>query len=174
MKMAQVFGEEKVAKKFESVSLSHQTVARRVTELNQHVSMKLKNIMKHCKYFSLALDESTDVSDISQLLIFARTIDEDFVVHEELVKMQSLNNGTRGSDIYASLESVVNEYGGFEKCSCIVTDGAKAMVGNKVGLVGLLKKNGVHCITLHCIIHQEALCGKILQMSDVMKIVVNG
>ena len=40
-----------------------------------------------------------------------------------------------------------------KKCSCIVTDGAKAMTGNKTGLVGMLKKNGVNCITLHCIIH---------------------
>jgi hypothetical protein len=44
VKMAQVFGEEKVAKKFESVSLSHQTVSRRVRELNEHVPLKLKDI----------------------------------------------------------------------------------------------------------------------------------
>ena len=56
-----------------------------------------------------------------------------------------------------------------KKCSCIVTDGAKAMTGNKTGLVGMLKKN---CITLYCIIHQQALCQKMLQTSDVMKTVV--
>lgn len=172
VKMAQTFGEEKVAKKFESVSLSHQTVARRVADLNEHVSVKLKNIMKDCKYYSLAIDESTDISDTSQLLIFTRTVDKDFEVHEELVKMKSLSGGTRGADIYAALESVISEYGGFEKCSCIVTDGARAMTGSHVGLVGLLKENGVDCITLHCIIHQEALCGKVLHMSDVMQSVI--
>jgi hypothetical protein len=91
------------------------------------------------------------------------------VAHEELVKMQPLSDRTRGSDIYAAFESIVNEYGGFEKCYCIVTDDAKAMTGNKVGLVGSLKKNDVDCITVHCIIHQETLCGKVLQMSDVMQ-----
>jgi hypothetical protein len=132
--------------------------------------------MTNCKYISLALDKSTDISDISQLLVFTRTVDEDFMVHEELVKVQPLSGHTRVSDIYAALESVVNEYGGFEKCSCIVTDGVKAMTGNKVGLVGFLLENDVDCITLHCIIHQEALCGKVLQMSDVMQsavIIVN-
>jgi len=122
------------------------------------------------------MDESTDISDIRQLLVFTSTVDEDFVVHEELVKMQPLSHRTRGSDIYAALELVVNEYGGCEKCSCIVTDGVTAMTGNKVGLFGLLKENDVDCITLHCIIHQEALCGKVLQMSDVMQsafIIVN-
>ena len=36
----------------------------------------------------------------------------------------------------------------------------------------MLKKNGVNCTTLHCIIHQQALCRKMLQTSDVMKTVV--
>ena len=173
IKMAQVFGEDKAARKFETVSLSHQTIARRVHDLGEHVSIKLKSVIESCIYFSLALDESTDISDTSQLLIFVRTVDDNFTVQEELVKMCSLNEGTKGSNIYAALEFVIHCYGGFEKCSCIVTDGAKAMTGHNKGLVGLLKKNGVDCITLHCIIHQEALCGKMLRMSDVMKTVVD-
>ena len=68
--------------------------------------------------------------------------------------------------------SVVNAYGGFEKCSSVVTDGAPAMVGRKTGLVGLLKSNGVNCPTFHCIIHQEVLCTKTLQMSDIMSSVM--
>ncbi|XP_076825093.1 protein FAM200A-like [Clavelina lepadiformis] len=151
--MAEVFGDKKVAEKFKTVSLSHQTMARRVTNLSRHVSCKLEILIGKCRYFSIALDESTDVSDISQLLIFARIVDEDFLVHEELLEIHPLSGGTKGSDIYAALDSVVSEYGGFKKCSCIATDGAKAMVGNKTGLVGLLKQNGVDCITLHCIIN---------------------
>ena len=85
--------------------------------------------------------------------------------------MYSLNEGTTGSNIYAAPESVIHEYGGYEKCSHIVTDGAKAMTSSKTGLVGLLKKNGVNCTTLHCIIYQQALCQKMLQTSDVMKTV---
>lgn len=63
------------------------------------------------------------------------------MVHEEIVKMQSLSGDTRGSDIYAALKLVVNEYEGFEKCYCIVTDGARAMTDSNVGLVDLLKEN---------------------------------
>ena len=38
--MAQVFGEDKVARKFKTVSLSHQAIARRVSDLGKHVSLK--------------------------------------------------------------------------------------------------------------------------------------
>ena len=108
------------------------------------------------------MDESTDVCEVSQLLIFIRAIDE------ELLQTIPLQGTTKGSDIYSSLVCVVNAYGGFEKCSSVVTDGTRAMVGRKTGLVGLLKSNGVNCPTFHCIIHQEVLCTKTLQMSDIM------
>ena len=172
IKMAEAFGEEKIAEKFKTVSLSHQTIARRVAELSQHVTCKLKSAMKNCSYFSVALDESVDVNDISQLMIFARMVDENFEVQEELLTLHPLTGETKGSDIYEALNSVVSEFEGFEKCSCIVTDGAKAMVGSKTGLVGLLRANGINCITLHCVIHQEALCGKVLKMMNVMQSVV--
>ena len=120
----------------------------------------------------MALDESTDISETSELLIFIRTVDKNFTVQEKLVKVCSLNEDTTGSNNYAAIESVIHQYGGYKKCSCIVTDCAKAMTGNKTGLVGLLKKNGVNCTTLHCIIHQKALCRKMLQTSDVMKAIV--
>ena len=118
------------------------------------------------------MDESTDVCKVSQLLIFIRTIDEKFTINEELLQTIPLHGTTKGSDIYNSLVSVVNAYGGFEKCSSVVTDGAPAMVGRKTGLVGLLKSNGVNCSTFHCIIHQEVLCTKTLQMSDIMSSVM--
>ncbi|XP_076817947.1 general transcription factor II-I repeat domain-containing protein 2-like [Clavelina lepadiformis] len=141
IKMAEVFGDKKVAEKLKTVSLLHQTMARRVTNLSRHVSCKLEILIGKCRYFSIALDESTDVSDISQLLIFSRIEDEDFLVYKELLEIHPLSGGTKGSDIYAALHCVFSEYGGFKKCSCIATNGAKAMVGNKTGLVGLLKQN---------------------------------
>ena len=39
---------------------------------------QLKIVSKKFEYFSLALDESTDISDTSQLLIFVRGLNADF------------------------------------------------------------------------------------------------
>ena len=44
IKMALAFGDEKMAKQFETVPLSHQTVARKVMKLSEHVSAKTKDI----------------------------------------------------------------------------------------------------------------------------------
>jgi hypothetical protein len=55
--------------------------------------------------------------------------------------------------------------------SVIVTDGVRAMVGEQKGFSGLLRKDASNSI-FHCIIHQEALCGKSVQQSNCMKLVV--
>ena len=109
-------------------------------------------------YFSLAADERTDVSDIGQLLVCIRTVDKNFIVCEELLKTCPLYGCAKGIDVFNSLVSVVEFYGGFEKCECVVTDGTRAMTGPGIGLAGILKNHGVSCPMFHCIIHQEALC----------------
>jgi hypothetical protein len=67
-----------MAEKFETVSLSHHTVARRATAMSGHVAGKLSDIVEKCCYFSLCLNETMDQADITQLLNFARTVQSDF------------------------------------------------------------------------------------------------
>ena len=66
----------------------------------------------------------------------------------------------------------MDKFGGFDKCSCIVMDGAQAMVGHRIGLSKLLEKNEINCSILPCIIHQESLCGQVIKQSSFMKTVV--
>ena len=65
------------------------------------------NQIQQCVYFSLALDESTDVRDVSQLLVFVRSIDSQFNVSEELLGLLPLFTTTKGSDIYEALNSLI-------------------------------------------------------------------
>nr|XP_039265600.1 zinc finger BED domain-containing protein 5-like [Styela clava] len=103
IKMALAFDENKMAKQFETVLLSHQTVARRVMKISEHMSAKVEGIVRQCKYYSLVLDESTDVCDVNQLLIFIRTIDEHFTIYEEFLQAVPLHGAAKGSDIYITV-----------------------------------------------------------------------
>ena len=105
-------------------------------------------------------------------MIFARPVGENFDFHNELPTIHPLTGGTKGFDIYEALNYVVSDFESFIKRSCIATDGAKAMVESQNGLVGLLRKNKINCVALHCILHQEALRGKILKMMNVMQSVI--
>jgi hypothetical protein len=171
VEMAKAFRDNNVAEKFQSVSLSHQTVSRRIADMGEQVTNKLTDIIDKCCNFSSCMDESTDQTDTSQLLIFIRATQSDFSTKEELLEL-CFHGNTKGTDIYESVKKAVQKFGSFDKCSCIVTNGAKAVTGKQNGLAGLLRQNGVNCPLLHCIIHQEALCGKSIKQSYVMKTVV--
>ena len=61
----------------------------------------------------------------------------------------------------------------FSKLISVCTDGAPSMVGKVAGAATLLEKFVDHPILkYHCIIHQEALCGKTLNMQHVMSPVI--
>jgi len=83
-----------------------------------------------------------------------------------------LHGTTKGSDIFNALKKAIESFSGFKKMSSIVTDGAKAMVGKNIGFVGFLCKSDINVPAIHCIIHQEALCGKIMKLDNIMNTVL--
>ena len=61
----------------------------------------------------------------------------------------------------------------WDKLTSVCTDGAPAMTGCNVGFCAQLEQFlGRTLLKYHCIIHQESLCGKSLQMKDVMSVVL--
>ena len=167
-------------KLFEGISLSPNTVATRVTELAADVEKQLLATAKNFKAFSIALDESTDVSGIAQCAVFIRGVDCSLNVTEEFLELIPLKSTTTGRDIFLALENCMKKHGlPWDKLVCLATDGAPAMCSSNVGVVGLVKKklnsleaNKINFISVHCILHQEALCSKSLQMKEVMDLVV--
>ncbi|XP_018376582.1 PREDICTED: SCAN domain-containing protein 3-like [Trachymyrmex cornetzi] len=168
IEMAKAFGYDDAAEHFKTAALSRNTVRNRIVNTDRSIKEKLNNLVAQCRYYSLCIDESTDRTDISQLLIFIRVVMNDFSVQEELLALVPLL-GTTDLDIFNAVKKCIDEIGGFHKCSAICTDGAPAMVGRGNGFVGQLRKNGVNCLTFHCIIHQEALCRNTIRMLSVMK-----
>ncbi|UYV69630.1 EPM2AIP1 [Cordylochernes scorpioides] len=161
------------------VSMSANTVARRVENIAENISSQLFDKNGHVEWFSLALNESTDVSDTAQVLIYIRGVDKSYEVHEELLDMYSIHGTTTGTDIFKGVEMAINKKNlRWKTLKCITTDGGKNMSGKDKGVVALVSKavendGGSKPLVLHCIIHQQSLCGKCLDMSDVLKPVIS-
>ncbi|KAK7886513.1 hypothetical protein WMY93_026134 [Mugilogobius chulae] len=162
---------------FANMCLARNTVARRIEDISSDIKRQLGDKGDRFEYFSLACDESTDVSDTAQLLIFLRGVDTDMNITEELLDLQSIKGQTRGADLFESVCSAVDNMKlPWNKVSGIITDGAPAMVGERSGLATLIcnkvNENGGDAIKLHCIIHQQVLCAKHLKFDHVMKPVI--
>ncbi|CAK1604321.1 unnamed protein product [Parnassius mnemosyne] len=130
--------------------------------------------------FSMALDESTDLSDTAQLAIFILGVNKEFTVAEELLALQPLKGTTTGEDIFIEVQRVFTSFGfPWSKLIGVCTDGAPSMVGLREGFIGILNEKATELnvqkydlIVLHCIIHQQNLCFKSIQLQNVMNVVV--
>jgi hypothetical protein len=166
-------------KKFDDICLSARTCTRRTEDLDNNLCEQLQEKARIFEWFSLATDESDDVSDTAQLLIFVRGIDENFNVFEELLQLCSLKGTTTGEDLFRHLEqALVSMQLPWEKLVSVTTDGGRNMSGQNKGLVGRIKtKLAEICCDMplffHCIVHQEALCCKVLAWKEVMDIVIS-
>ncbi|KAF7691530.1 General transcription factor II-I repeat domain-containing protein 2A [Cucumispora dikerogammari] len=93
--------------KFESILLSRKTVVKRINQLSENLMKQLRDVSKEFLCYFLALDESTDLQDTAQLLIFIRGINSRFEITEELLGVESLKDTTTIRDLFGAVENCV-------------------------------------------------------------------
>ena len=72
------------------------TVSHRTNGLSDNIEEALREKLKSCASFSLDLDESTDISDTAQLVIFIRAVTVGFDVVEEFLDITGFTSTTTG------------------------------------------------------------------------------
>ena len=151
-----LIGEKEVGK-LNSVSLSNDTLRRRIHDMSDDISDQVTTAVKASKYgFAMQLDESTDVSNCSQLLVYVRFTEND-IVKTELLMSSEVPGTTKGKDIY----NIVDEFfqkNGLEWSKLV----GSAMLGRKSGFQSYVKAVSPGIIFTHCFIHRFALCAKVL------------
>ena len=167
-------------KDFENISLSRRTVTRRIEELGSDIESSLMKLCLKFESFSLAIDESTDVTDIAQLAVFVRGVDSDLNVTEEMLGLESMKGTTTSDDIFHEVKNLMKKFNlSIDKLHSLATDGAPSMVGSKNGFVSKMKaeismhRESSSFIAFHCMIHQQNLCAKSVKFSNIMSTVVS-
>lgn len=152
---------ETVISAVKKVPLSDTTTLRRVELLAEDVNRKLLENLKKADCMSIAVDESTDNTDIAQLCIYVRFFDGTGF-REELLGLVPLEGRTTGEVIFQKIVSFFHERDlELAKVCLLVTDGAPSMMGRVQGLIGRLSAVAPGMQFLHCIIHQSVLCAQL-------------
>lgn len=159
------------AKKIEAVQCSNNTIKRRICTIAEIVENELIKRLKDCEFFSLQLDESTDVAGLPVLLVFVRYPYQN-AIEEELLMCHELETYTTGDEIFKAIDNYFHEHNlDWSKCVNICTDGAAAMVGKTKGAVSRMKQKATNATSSHCIIHRHSFATK--RMPEDLQAVLN-
>lgn len=170
---------EETMSKIQGLQLSRRTLTSRAEDLSAMISSNLKSEIQQAKAISICLDESTDLNQIAQLIIFIRIVDEQFQAQDFMLDIQPLSLTTKAEDIFNALKNSLIKFDvPIEKIFSVTTDGASTMRGAKNGLLAKLKDVNKYIVPIHCIIHQESLIAKngipcAKKMADKVMIIVN-
>ncbi|XP_076069774.1 zinc finger BED domain-containing protein 5-like [Oratosquilla oratoria] len=147
---------EKVAGDLDTIPLSNDTVRRRIHDIADDIRCQLIERVKNVRY-ALQIDESTDISNSAQLLVFIR-YSFDGRLHEDMLFCSTLEGTCTEDAIFTELDSKLREMGlPWDQCVGVCTDGAGAMLGKRKGLRGKIMQVAPNVNFTHCIIHREAL-----------------
>ena len=160
-----VLGDES-RKKLDTIPLSDNTIARRIRNMAQDIRAQLILELNSSTHglFSIQLDESTDVSNFSQLMVFVRwaTIDG---LQEEILYCSPLETTTRAADVLGNVDSFFKKHElKWQNLCSVCTDGAPAMIGARSGFAKLVRDLAPEATSVHCMIHRQALASRTLPM----------
>ena len=111
---------------------------------------------------SLLVDESTDVSNTSQLIAVVRYV-KNKEIEESFLFCQSLKITSPAKDVFDMIkEFFLKHQIHLDKIGSICTRGAPTMLGNRSGFAALLRKDIPNLKSTHCFLHRHALAAKTL------------
>ncbi|XP_073504145.1 protein FAM200C-like [Phyllobates terribilis] len=175
LKMANLILGTAAEGKLSQIPLSNDTISDRIECMSKDIlAQVVADLISSLAKFSLQLDETTDVSNLSRLAVFVRYV-KDNMIKEEFLFCKPLTTTTKAANVKKLVDDFLRDNNlSWDMVSAVCTDGAPVMLGRKSGFGSLVKADAPHIIVTHCILHRHALETKTLppKMAEVLKTVV--
>ena len=120
------------------------------------VDEELGKPLEKRSFFSLMVDESTDIATTQTLIIYVRFVSNGEVT-TLFVELAKLAGGTTEQIVDSLLEVMETRHLPMEKLFGIATDGASVMTGTRSGVKTRMKGRNPFMLSIHCIAHRLAL-----------------
>ncbi|XP_039608829.1 protein ZBED8-like [Polypterus senegalus] len=129
LEMAKIVLGEDATKQFSQVSLSNDTVHQRIKDMSQDIITQVVSEIKQSPAkISMKTDESTDISNHSQLLVFVRYVHKNNI-KEEFLFCEQLKTTTKALDVFKPIQSFFDRHElAWDLIGSICTDGAPTMI----------------------------------------------
>ena len=128
---------------------------RRIEEMSDDIADQILAETKESKFeFAIQFDESTDITDYCQLLVYVR-YGQANIMKTELLLNYEVSTTTKGKDIFDILNSFFKKNGlDWKNLVGCTTDGALSMLGCRSAFQLYVKAVSPNVTSVHCFFHR--------------------
>ena len=124
---------EKASRTMKQISLSNDTIKSQIHEMSKNIKSKVISKINSSPVFALQLNETTYVSNFSQLLVYVRYV-ADERINKEFLFCQPLETTSKAANVFQVLIDFFDKTKLYwSKLVGVCTDGAPAMIGANSG-----------------------------------------
>ena len=138
--------------------------------MSNRVLRMVSGRIRNATFYSVMIDETTDVSNVEQVVVCFRWVSENFDVHEDFVGLYEVES-TGAERLYQVITDVMlrlNLTASKVRGQCY--DGASAMSGKKSGVAARMQVVEPRAVYTHCYGHALNLaCGDAIKSCKLMK-----
>jgi len=164
LKAASLVLGEASSTKLGKISLSDSSIKIRINELAKDIECQVLKKVHVSPFFAIQCDETTDVAQLSQLLVYVRFVGPS-LIEEEILFCRPLETTAKAENVFQVVTTFFDNNGiKWEKLVGVCTDGAPAMIGSRRGFISRIKQKSPNAIGSHCVIHREALAARTLSL----------
>ena len=119
--------------------MSHEMVNEMIRLMSNYVLREILSEIREASYFSLIVDECSDISHCEQMCVSIRWVDENLLIHEsplELIHVPRTDSATLVACIKDSLVRFVLP---LSQCKGQAYDGASNMSGHRKGVAATIQ-----------------------------------
>uniref|UniRef100_A0A8C7ZJR2 Uncharacterized protein n=1 Tax=Oryzias sinensis TaxID=183150 RepID=A0A8C7ZJR2_9TELE len=165
---------EAAAKKLKTIPLSNDIVSHRIVDMASDIEQQLLERIRKSPFFSLQLDESTDVTNAVLLLVFVR-YRWDSSLQEDILFCGELPTRATAEECFRCMDNYFTENGlDWQNCVGVCSDGAASMTGRHRGVIKQILDLAPEAKWTHCFLHRENLAAKKMspEFHEVMDVTV--
>ena len=137
------------------VPFSNDTIKRHIQEISEDIPQQAIASVKRSGKFSLQLDETTDIGNDTQLMVFVRYLDTNDNM-EQFLFCSPLAKNTTGEQIFEKVDLFFKKHQlKWSDCVYVCEDGAPSMIGCKKSFISFMKKEHKNISVVRCLLHKK-------------------
>lgn len=125
--------------KLSQILLSDNTIKRCIDDMAEDIKIQIVNALKRSPFFATQLDESTNVAQCSQLIVFVQYIENESLKDELL--FTELVTTTKAVNVMKAVSDFFDKYKlSRQKLIGVCTNGAPSMLGSRSGFMQFVRE----------------------------------